>query len=232
MFSSKRYQGVNNACKYRYYWRLLFTFFLDFGLGILFSQLEKNFPELHLTLPVQINELFSREIPLLPLKTWWPDALLLALVLTVPAACLFLLGLRAADFFCLSQIWNLIYFALHGIIFHRFLVLFLRIFQALSKSNQFVLLILILFFCLSLSAIWVTFLRINRIAAKGILIPCFGIHRCFYSNMSDQPQSSRLFRNYLRAMLNCVATVYVSEVIMLLSSYGLRKCIDALASNV
>lgn len=232
MSSSKRYRSADKAYKYRYYWCLLATFLGYFGLGILFSWFQSAVPVLRLALPVQMNALFSREIPLSPLRDWWADALILASMQTAPAAILFVLGLRAADFFCLSRIWNLIYFALHGVMFHRFLLLFLYGFQVASALSRILLCIFLLLFCLSLSTLCLVFLRINRTSAKGILIPCFGINRYFYPNMSNQPQSSRTLQNYLRAAFRCIATVFVGEVILIFLSYGLRKYIAVFVSNV
>ena len=231
MFVFRRKNGNKNS-DYRYYWRLLVTFFGCFLLGMLFSWLLDIAPALHFGLPQQYEAIFSREIPLLPWTSWSPEALYFALLQTMPAAILFLLGLRAGDFFCLSRIWNFVFFALHGMVFHRFLLLLLQAWRDLTLACRVLVVLLLIGLCLVLAWLYVIFLQINRTAAKGILIPCFGINRYFYPHTTNQPQSSRLLLQYLRSASYDIACVYVSEVALLHLCYGLRKCLDIFALHV
>ena len=215
----RKKQQINSQSYF--YWHLCAMFVGFFCSGILFSCLQETVYWLHLELPLQIMQLFSREIELPSLWLWLPSAMHLALLQSAPAMMLFVLGLRASEFFCLSRIWNWIFFALHGILFHRFLLLFLEV-----RWNSKALTIhgcLLFMFCSVILAQGIIFLRINRVAAKGILIPCFGINRFFYPNTTATPQGTHLLKNYTLTAVKCTALTYLLELTLLLVSYGLKK---------
>ena len=210
---------------FHFCWHLCAMFVGFFCSGILFSCLQDAVPQLRFELPLQIQQLFSREIELPGILIWLPDAIRLALLQSAPAMMLFVLGLRAGEFFCLSRIWNLIFFALHGILFHRFLLLFLQIRWSSTPMtiHPSVLTLVLFLFCAVILALSVIFLQINRVAAKGILIPCYGINRFFYPNTTATPQGTHLLKNYALAAAKFTVLTYLLELLLLILSYGLKK---------
>ena len=224
MFSSGRRCGKNTGLS-RFYWHLGLHFLGFFAFGVLFSCLCERIPLLQFDLPHLVRQLFSQEMLFPGFWEWLPSALYFAAMQTVSVAILFLLGLRAGDFFCLSRIWNLIYFAVHGMLFHRFLVLFLHgcRYASAPTSHRIAATLLFSLFCVMLITLGTMLLQINRAAAKGILIPCFGINRFFYPHTPSRAKNSNLLLDYCLTAAKHIALVYMSEMILLLACYGLRK---------
>jgi hypothetical protein len=207
----------------RFYLRLLWAFAVYFLLGALFSFFSDHtsFLESYIRFPKTIENIFlihTQSSPLLPfLLARFPAALLCTISVMLPIPALYALGIRKYDFFSLSPWWNLIFFAIYGMIFHR-IIAWLRqsTAQLTAKESCGFIVVVVFAFFLALVIQIGCLLRANRMAAAGILIPCMCRDTQFsFEYVPSQELRPSTVKRYFRAMFRDILTCGITNLALI-----------------
>ena len=150
-----------------------------------------------------------------------PAVVCFSLASAVPVLIIYVLGLRKYDFFPLSRIWNFVFCSWHGVVFYQLLRLLkdpIGEADPLRKTHLPICVVLIFLFFGTYALQLTCLARSNRIAAKGLQIPClrqgkavqypFGSDREFKNFSHDVKQ-------YFRAAARCALLCATSDFCLL-----------------
>lgn len=209
-----------------FYTRLLLKGAVAFFLGFAACYIASRIPGAHIRLPpdalvdaICYEQACSSVFRVL--FTYFPAVLTVVASLSFPVLFLYVLGVRRYDFFPYSGIWNFIFCASYGAIFYQMLDrLYSNGLECSSVWGMMAATVPVICFFGSFALELQYLLQSNRIAARGLPIPCIrgngAIRYAFY----EQPTAKELrqdIRRYTHAAWCYTARSFVTNLFLFYS---------------
>ena len=209
-----------------FYIRLMIKGSVDFFLGVAACYIASRIPDAHIRLPPNVLAeaiCYEQVCPSVfrVIVIYFPAVLTAAASLSFPILFLYVLGVRRYDFFPYSRIWNFIFCASYGAVFYQMLD------RLYSNGSEYGGVWAVMAAALPIICFFGSFafelqslLQSNRIAARGLPIPCIrgngAIRYAFY----EQPTAKGLkqdIRRYTNAARRYIVQSFVTNLFLFYS---------------